>query len=473
MFPFTARIAPTGLAPTRRDWLSLGLTALAASALSGKPNRVRLPRRAKSVLVVFAGGGQSQIDMWDPKPNAPEEVRGEFQSIPTALPGIRLCEHLPKVAKLANKYRIVRSMTHDDVDHGSACYLALTGQFHPRKSSNPPARPTDFPTLGAVLQRVRPSDRLPHASFQVNGPLRVPLIPTPGRNAGFLGRSLDPIEIGDPESALEFVEGLTLPPELTPDRFQARQRLCEQLGLRGGQQSEQAALNASTKSALELLDNRAVRAAFDLSQESPRVRDRYGRYRSGQACLLARRLVEAGVPWVTAFFNHNIRGQDDAPHESDAYGWDTHNDVFDALKTHLLPRFDQTFSALLEDLDQRGLLKDTLVVCMGEFGRAPRVAREASFQGTSPGRKHWAACYSVVFAGAGISGGVYGSSDRQGAYPQSDPVTPGDLTATLFEALGIDPSGHYSDSEARPYRIATGDPIRGLFDSDSSPRLPR
>src|SRR5208283_5264439 len=188
------------------------------------------------------------------------------------------------------------------------------------------------------------------------------------------------------------------------------------------------------------LDAPRCRQAFDLSQEPEAVRDRYGRHRSGQACLLGRRLVEAGLPWVTVLWNHNIRGQDKEPHETDLYGWDTHNDIFDALKDHLLPRFDLSFSTLLEDMEERGLLDQTLVVCMGEFGRAPRVALERGFAGSTPGRKHWAAVYSIVMAGAGVApGGVVGASDRQAAYPQSSPFGPWDVAATMFHALGIDP----------------------------------
>src|SRR5207244_1437516 len=171
---------------------------------------------------------------------------------------------------------------------------------------------------------------------------------------------------------------------------------------------------------------------------------RYGRYRAGQACLLARRLVEAGVPWITVIFNQTNRGQDKTPDETESYGWDTHNDIFYALKEHLLPRFDWSFSALLEDLDARGLLDQTLVVCMGEFGRAPLVALEPKFAGSSPGRKHWAGVYSVVLAGAGVTrGGVVGSSDRTGAYPDSNPVGPWDLAATMVPALGGDHAAHH------------------------------
>jgi uncharacterized protein (DUF1501 family) len=194
------------------------------------------------------------------------------------------------------------------------------------------------------------------------------------------------------------------------------------------------------------------------------LRERYGRYRSGQACLLARRLVEAEVPLVTVMFNHGNRGQDRHPAETDFYGWDTHNDIFHALKTHLLPRFDQSFSTLLEDLDDRGLLDQTLVICMGEFGRAPRVALEATFAGKSPGRKHWASAYSIVAAGAGVTrGAVYGASDQIGAHVKDKPVTPGDMAATMFAALGIDPTVHYLDALGRPFVLAEGKPLSGLF----------
>jgi hypothetical protein len=218
------------------------------------------------------------------------------------------------------------------------------------------------------------------------------------------------------------------------------------------------------RQAYDLLAAPRARHAFDLTREPASVRDRYGRYRSGQACLLARRLVEAGVPWVTVVFNRSNRGQDKNPDQSEAYGWDTHNDIFAALKAHLLPRFDQTVSALLLDLEARGLLDTTLVVCVGEFGRAPRVALERNFAGSTPGRKHWAMAYSAVLAGAGVArGGVVGASDRNGAYPSTSPVGPGDLAATMLAALGLEPDGHYTDLSGRPYRIAEGQPIAGLY----------
>jgi hypothetical protein len=223
-------------------------------------------------------------------------------------------------------------------------------------------------------------------------------------------------------------------------------------------------LDSHYRHAYELLADQHTRVAFDLEREPEVVRDRYGRHRSGQACLLGRRLVEAEVPLVTVVWNHNNRGQDHTPEDPDSIGWDTHNDIFDILKGTLLPRFDQSFSALLLDLEQRGLLETTLVGCMGEFGRAPLVAVESKFAGSSPGRKHWAATYSLVMTGAGVRrGAVYGSSDRMGAYPKSNPCTPGDLAATMFAALGIDPAGHYLDAIGRPFPVATGKPLAGLY----------
>jgi hypothetical protein len=448
---------------TRRAWLTFGLPALlgrakAAGVPSGSSSGFG---KAKSVLVVFTGGGQSQLETWDPKPNAPAEIRGAFNSIPSAVPGTRLCEHLPELAKRTNKFAIIRSMSHDDTDHGSACYLSLTGQFHAQKSANPPPRPTDAPSLGAILQRVRPHPALPHATWTINGPLLVPILVSPGLGAGFLGRGYDPLTVGDPTESGQLAEALAVSEDLPAQRIAARRRLLNRLETKTRSEPQHTDL---MNSAYNLIDSRKLRDALDLSKEPESLRDRYGRHRSGQACLLARRLVEAGVPWVTAFFNHTIRGQDTHPDTADAYGWDTHNDIFDSLKNQLLPRFDRTFCVLLDDLEQRGLLMETLVLCVGEFGRAPRVALEPNFAGASPGRKHWAACYSAVLAGAGVvPGAVYGSSDRRAAYPQSNAVSPGDLVATMFHSLGVDPAGHFNDLAQRPYRIGTGEPLVKLF----------
>jgi hypothetical protein len=454
---------------TRREWLRIGgLASLGALATVTARPTARGRARAKSVLLVFTGGGMSQIDTLDPKPNAPEEIRGEFRAIQTAAPGTRVCEHLPRLAGLADRYALIRSISHDDVDHGSASYLALTGQFHARKSSNPPPTPNDFPTYGAILKRVRPADRLPYTAVHVNGPLLTPREAGPGQFGGFLGRGHEPLVIGDVTDSARVLPGLDPRAELPSVRLSGRRSLLQAVNSQAASWRNDRALlerDMLYRQAFEFLDSPLSRRAFDLSQEPDRVRERYGTNRSGQACLLARRLIEIGVPWVTVMWNHMIRGQDMTPTPEDEFGWDTHNDIFPSLKDHLLPRFDFSLSALLEDLAQRGLLEQTLVVCMGEFGRAPRVALEPGFAGNIPGRKHWAGAYSVLLAGAGVQAGkVVGASDSRGAYPCTTPFSPCDLAATMFAALGIDPTSHYHDLSSRPYAISAGRTITELYE---------
>jgi hypothetical protein len=444
-------------------------------SIGGGPARLRAGNtsaipgfgRAKSVLMIYASGGQSQLEMWDPKPEAPAEVRGEFQSIATAVPGVHFGEHLPLTARVADRFTVVRSMSHEDVDHGSATYLALTGHYHARRSANPPPTPFDLPTFAAVVKKVRPSLRHPYSAVHVNAPALVPILPAPGQNAGCLGARFDPLVLGDVSESTVALDGLDPLEGLPRSRTEARRSLLKEVdapatGL--ADVSEVQRLKTQYDQAYRLLESPQTQQAFDLSREPESVRDRYGRNQSGQACLLARRLVEAEVPWINVIWSPSNRGQDLAPAKTDAYGWDTHNDIFDALKNHLLPRFDRGFSALIEELDQRALLDQTLVVCMGEFGRAPLVALEPRFAGATPGRKHWAAAYSIVMAGAGVTrGAVYGASDRHGAYVRSNPVGPWDVSATMYAALGIDPSQELHDRTGRPFALSTGRPIAGLY----------
>ena len=451
---------------TRREWLRIaGLGGLLG--LTGRASAKPQAARARSVLLVFTGGGVSQLDTFDMKPDAPAEIRGEFRALPTRVSGTRLCEHLPRLAGLADRYAIVRSVSHDDVDHGSASYLALTGQFHLRRSSNPPVRPTDFPTYGAILRRVRPSRNFPYTALHLNGPLLTPREAGPGQFGGFLGRANEPLVLGDVTDGSQGMPGLEPQHDLPAVRLEARRSLLQSLDRQAvAWQNEPALLQRDLlhRRAFEFLDSPRYREAFDLTREPANVRERYGPNRSGQACLLARRLVEVGVPWVTVFWNHMIRGQDMTPTPEDEYGWDTHNDIFPTMKDHLLPRLDRSLSALLEDLEQRGLLETTLVVCMGEFGRAPRVALEPGFAGEIPGRNHWAGASSGLFAGAGVGGGrIVGASDRIAAYPSSTPYSPCDLAATMFTALGVDPAGHYHDLADRPYAISPGRAIAELW----------
>jgi hypothetical protein len=292
-------------------------------------------------------------------------------------------------------------------------------------------------------------------------------LPGPGQNGGFLGPDFNPMLLGDVTAESMVLPGLATLPDVSTDRRDTRRQLLQRLeqSLRVGTDGRSTyEYRVLAERSYELLDQPAVQHAFELERESPATRARYGLDRSGQACLLARRLVEAGVTWVTVFWNHSGRGQDLAPTDTQEYGWDTHNDVFSALKDHLLPRFDLSFSALLEDLSQRGLLDQTLVVCAGEFGRAPLVALEKRFAGESPGRKHWASVYSTVCAGAGVRGGlVLGASDSRGAYPVTEKYGPWDLTATMFAALGIDPEGHFTDRAGRQSALTAGRTMEALY----------
>ncbi len=464
----------TGAPCSRREWLRIGgIAGISGLGVAGRTSANaaagRSPGfgRAKSVIVVYANGGQSQLETWDPKPEAPLEIRGEFGSIATSVPGVILGEHLPRLARLADRLTIVRSMAHDDLDHGSATYLALTGRFHPQKSANPPPRPTDFPTLGAVLTRIRPDRSRPYTAVHVNAPALVPEVPGPGQDGGFLGRDFEPMVIGDVSRGNPPLPDLDPSPDLPPVRMEARRSLLESVDTFRRELPKDRTLGEMAglyRQAYDLIGSPRCREAFDLSAEPMAVRDRYGPDRSGQACLLARRLAEAEVPLITVMWNHSARGQDRHADDPDAFGWDTHNDIFRVMRDRLLPRYDRSVSALIEDLDSRGLLDQTLVVCMGEFGRAPRVAPEARFAGEGPGRKHWANVYSIAMAGAGVSrGAVLGGSDRIAAYPRSERFGPWDVSATILAALGIDPESPYEDPVGRPYPATIGSPIAGLY----------
>lgn len=460
----------------RREWLRLGSLA-GLYALTGSRPEARAVEatatdsagfgRAKSVILVVASGGQSQIDTWDPKPNAPREVRGAFDSIATSVPGVRFCEHMPRIARLADRMTVVRSMSHEDLDHGSAFYLMMTGRYHRRRSSNPLPSSQDYPGYGSLLQRIRPQSSFVKPAVHVNGPAYVPNVVGAGQFGGFLGKRYDPFTLGDIEAQATVVPGLEPQPEVPEVRLDARQSLLARLEGQARSWDDSVAVDGMAglyRQAFEMLDRPQTRNAFRIQDEPDAIRDRYGRNRSGQACLMARRLVEAGCPLVTVIWNHNNRGQDHEPEDPNAWGWDTHNDIFAGLQDYLLPRFDQSFSALLEDLEERGLLEETLVVCLGEFGRAPLVALERNFAGASPGRKHWGAVYSIALAGAGVTPGqVVGASDRLGAYPASDSYGPWDTMATVFSALGIPPDHHYTNLVGQPLRLTEGRVIEAVY----------
>jgi Protein of unknown function (DUF1501) len=459
----------------RREVLSVGGAGLLGLALpdllrAGVEQQGKVSPKAKSLIVFFLEGGPAHQDLWDMKPDAPVEVRGEFKPIATTVPGLSFCEHLPHLAKQAHHLALVRSVNHTVADHNAGAYYALTGRepiVSGRLITSP--APDNFPALGAVVAKLRPSG-LPLPDFvhtpdwmSNNGSF------LPGQDAGFLGTRYEPMIAGDPSRSGYRVPGLELPRELSLERALGRQSLLAAVDHALGDGSAVDGLDSHYRKAFSLIASSEARRAFDLSREPAAVRERYGldpdnpRTKEarqfgglphlGQCLLLARRLIEAGVRVVTVCTGARY---DQA--------WDTHRQHFPLLKRSLLPMFDRGFSALLEDLHQRGLLDETLVVAMGEFGRTPRVGQITSSAGADKGgRDHWPHCYTVLFAGGGLpAGAIYGASDAHAAYPARDSVTPSDITATVYRALGIDLSVTLRDPLGQPHFLCTGRPIRAL-----------
>jgi hypothetical protein len=434
------------------DWLRARAAAADQARINGKPVVGRFGK-AKACILIFNYGGPSHLDVWDLKPDAPKEIRGEFTPAATRVPGIAITEHLPRLATLANHYAIVRSVHHRDNDHAIGAYLALTGYSHPKNAIlgiEPPASPQDMPSVGSVVGKLRPAEK-PVFSYVTLGDLRhFGNNDSMGQNAGCLGKVHDPFTVPFVRpltGALDVPGVAALWAEADGPRLDGRRELLEQMK-RAAPVLEATAnarnLDSYARKAYELLGSPASRDAFDLTKEPQKVRDAYGPAPFAQNCLLARRLVEAGVPMVTVYSFGNR-------------DWDTHGDNFRALKNTLLPATDRAVSSLLNDLDSRGLLDETLVVWMGDMGRTPRINKDA-------GRDHWSFCYSIVLAGGGVRGGqVYGSSDRSAAYPSTNPVSPADVAATIYHCLGMDPRAHVTDQQGRPFVLSVGKPLQALL----------
>jgi hypothetical protein len=406
----------------------------------------------RSCILVFYYGGPSHLDTWDMKPNAPREIRGEFRSIATNVPGRRVSEHLPQCARVMDRLAVIRGMHHPMTNHNAAAFATLSGR-NPSKGDQELLGNdrNDPPCLGSTLSARLPQ-RLGLPSFVALPHVMRNVVTLPGQGAGFLGSAHDPLQVSGDPSDVDFRVGeLDLPGGVSLDRLEHRATLLHLLddqAARADWLSAAGAMDVYSEKALRLLHSGAVRRAFHLSEEDPRVRDRYGRTKHGQSVLLARRLVEAGVRFVSVH-DHEVNGQ--------LANWDSHANVFPRHKDDLLPPADQALSALVDDMTARGMLDETLIIAMGEFGRTPRI------NGTA-GRDHWPFCYSVVLSGGGVGGGVtFGSSDKFGAHPESDGVTPGDLVATLLWRFGLDPGDEIVDLTGRPYRLAEGQPIRALF----------
>jgi hypothetical protein len=460
----------------RRQLLSAGGAGLLGLSLpqllAAEAQQPRLGKgRAKSVIFLFLFGGPSQFETFDLKPDAPAEIRGHFLPIGCRTPGLIISEHLPRLANVSDKYCVVRSMTHDFNDHSGGGHYIQTGRrWHVPVGGGFLATPDDWPSMGSVveyltqktpggLERELPGYAVvPNwlGKLQENGQYR-----RPGQYAGWLGRSFNPLtpsvnkknlndnpywrDCSDEELTFS-LEGLA--PEVSLDTLQTRVTLLDQFE-RSRQQleaSEPYEQDPIRRRALALVTSDKTRRALDLKQEPASLRDRYGRHLFGQSCLMARRLVEAGTRFVTVHYDC-----------VDGYSWDSHRNS-DDVKKHLLPTFDQACAALLEDLDDRGLLDETLVVAIGEMGRTPKANAQW-------GRDHWSTLFPALLAGAGIQGGTtYGSSDRQGAYPKENPVSPEDLAATLYWALGISPDLMLPDRLGRPTpMIDGGRPLKAVF----------
>ncbi len=480
MFSLEDRVPRDGV--SRREWLRVGgLGALglslpgllrASERQASPPSVPNLSRnlqgatfgRAKNVIFLWLQGGPPQHETFDPKPDAPAEIRGPFRPIATNVPGIRFCELLPRTARYADKLAVVRSMSTNDDNHDVSGYWILTGYPYGPGSARQ-IKPNDWPYFGSILKMLKPSERLPAlTSVWIPDVMRLNDNVTPaGQTAGFLGKLWEPERfVGDPAAPDYRIEGLDLAGDLNRVRLDRRRDLRNQIDgnfrflERGGQVE---AWDRLSQHAFDLVTSGNARAAFDLAREPDRVRERYGRYSWGQTVLLARRLIEAGVRLVHVNW---VREPGDSAVDNPL--WDTHAQNADRLQDVLCPQFDVTFAALLDDLEQRGLLDETLVVVIGEFGRTPRI-------NTLGGRDHWGHVFSFALAGAGIAGGqVLGASDRNGGHPATDPIRPHDLTATIFHLLGIDPQGVFYDKSNRPHFLTRGEPLARLLGTEPATR---
>jgi Protein of unknown function (DUF1501) len=425
--------------------LCAGYSRLAAA----KPASVA---KAKSVILIFNCGAPSHIDLWDPKPEATDTARGEFKPISTNVPGIQISELLPRLAQRTDKLAIVRSVHHKQTSHNSGMYWSIVGRPYRIDSTLINPSPTDYPCFGTLVGWLARRDGYtgpvppyvitpePHCDSKV--------YIAPGQFGGCLGSKYDPFVLHADPNADDFrVRDLRLNDALSSQRLDQRAELLGKLGAsaRPVPSATAAEYDVQRSEARSLVTSGDAARAFDLSKEPPAVRERYGRHTWGQSHLLARRLVEAGARFVTTVNGPSIT-------------WDTHQDNFGRLKSKLVPPMEQAYAALLDDLAERGLLDSTLVVWMGDFGRTPIINKDA-------GRDHWPPCYTVVLAGGGIRAGqTLGSSDKTGAYPDSHPVSPADVHATIFAALGYDPSAiAYHTVDGRPTLLSDGQPIRELL----------
>jgi hypothetical protein len=431
--------------------LPLGLTLpslLAAAAASTNSPAGGKFGKARRCLMLYMWGGPSHIDLFDMKPEAPVEIRGEFSPIRTRVPGIQICEHLPHLARQTDKIGFIRSVTHSDNNHSTSAHWMLTGHKHALSAENFGAQSSDFPHIGSVLSKLSPARG--HLPTFVALPEMIATTAgfvTPGQGGGILGQAYDPFRINQHPDEPNFrVQNLTPVDGLNDARLRSRVGLLHEFDAFRGKlidSAEASALSVFQERALDLVTSEQTRTAFNLESEPNSERERYGRHTFGQSLLLARRLLESGVKLVTVYWHRDKPGIDTT--------WDTHSGNFRQLKERLLPQTDKSLATLLEDLSTRGLLDDTLVVWMSEFGRTPKI------NSSDAGRDHWGACNTIWMAGGGVPGGqVYGASDKTASEPTSDAVSPADLSATIYHLLGLDPGSVIYDPLGRPLPISEG-----------------
>jgi hypothetical protein len=447
--------------PSRRVAIRVGGGALLGDMtfpqLIAATDKAKPKARAKSIIFLHQWGGPGQHETFDMKPDAPDKVRGWYKPMSTVIPGLQICEKLPNIAKMVDRLSIIRCMAHTTKmnNHNSAGYYSLTGVAPPTDDQRLRDSNDLFPAFGSIVSKLAPAKpgtatfiSYPHVIS--DGSI------TPGQHASFLGKSHNPLFFSDDPSKPDFrLPELSLPENVSPERLTNRTEIMKLIDAQTNlieTSSMAKGMDDSFQKAVSMLTSPKFRAAFDLSQEPAKVRDRYGRTTYGQSCLLARRLVEAGAKFINVYFAKQIAGA--------GQGWDYHGfngeDPVGRLK-ELLPITDQTLPALVLDLEERGLLDSTLVVWVGEFGRTPRISGNG-------GRDHWPMCYNAVLAGGGTKRGhVYGASDKMGAYPTIGQASPEDLAATMFEALGIPHETEIRDAFNRPLPISRGKPITDVL----------
>jgi hypothetical protein len=448
---------------SRRDAIKAGGLGLLGFSMPEILRAESLPQklkaRAKSVIFLFQWGGPSHLDMFDMKPGAPDGIRGPYKPISTKADGIQISERLPLTAKVMNKVTLIRSVHHTMNNHNSAGYYALTGHAPATDDQRLRDSLDLFPGFSSVVDRFAPGGREMPTAVSFPHTISDGSV-TPGQHASFLGRQHDPLLIlQDPNASSFALPELSLPSDIPIERMHARRELQKLVDRQARLMEFSAAakgMDGYYEKAMSMLQSPKLRDAFNIAAESPKIREAYGRTTYGQSCLLARRLVEAGTKFTTVYFSDIIGGQ-----KTDSGGWDTHGfnntRMFPIVEKWHLPITEQTLPTLLNDLEDRGMLDETLVVWMGEFGRTPSINKNVS-------RDHWPFCYTVLMAGGGIKRGyVHGSSDKTGSYPASDPVRPDDIAATIFAALGIDPHTEVTKADGRLAFLSDGNAIQEVF----------